>query len=45
MDFGYIGPCAVSFEGLAFDSAGGLPFVFGTPLLNPNVSLHVAAEF
>jgi len=42
MDFGYIGPCAVSFEGLAFDSAGGLPFVFGTPLLNPNGGERIA---
>ena len=44
IEFGYIGPCAVSFKGLAFDSAGGLPFQFHSHLLNPDVSLHAAAQ-
>lgn len=33
--FGKIGPCDVSFKGLAYDTAGQLPFTFHAPLINP----------
>jgi len=35
INFGMIGPVKVSFSGLAFDTAGGLPFTFHSPLINP----------
>ena len=33
--FGKLGLCDLNFKGLAFDSAGNLPFTFHAPLINP----------
>ena len=37
------GPCLVSFKALAFDTAGGLPFTFHAPLINPHVKEPIIA--
>ena len=36
ISLGMIGPCEIGFKSVAFDTAGGLPYTFATPLIKPS---------